>query len=91
MGAVGLKEMNRRGHRKARRNSLICLVILYLATVAPTFARNRLHMNIIGSNIPIEYCFILWCGLFAAMFPLALYLNRKQLKSTLQPTPHNAS
>jgi hypothetical protein len=82
VGKIGNEELNRGGHKKLRRILGISLIIL-----------------IFGLPILLlmkwQHAFWLLCYGFAALamapFPLALYLNRSQNKSTSQPTLADAN
>jgi drug/metabolite transporter (DMT)-like permease len=91
MGTVGFGELDRGGFQKVKRNLGYFFIALLVIPVMFLFARNRLHWQIAVSGSSCLYflnvCFIL----LAAVLPLALYLNRKQNKSTRQPTTDNAS
>ena len=89
-GSVGFKELDRGGHRKARRNLLVLLIILLVGPLTFFFTRSRLHWEVIGWNIPDEYYFVPYFALFAAIFPLSLFLNRVKNRSTSQATIANA-
>jgi hypothetical protein len=83
MGMVGFEELKRGGHRKVRRNLLLCLTLLLIGPIVLSYISIRLHWRIItGKDFTDVYWFIPFYVLVVFSFPLALYLNRKQRKST---------
>jgi hypothetical protein len=86
---VGLQELRRGGHQRARRIlwkcyfiwiaifiDLLCVAIAYKATSVELAMDYFLDFSLVLAAVP---------------FPLALYLNRKQNTSTSQPITNNAS
>jgi hypothetical protein len=88
-GLVGFDALDQGGHLKVKRNLLICLTVLLIVPLAVFSGRNSLHWKISGLDF-FELSSIPFCSLLAAILPLSLYLNRRQSKSTLQPTIPNA-
>jgi hypothetical protein len=92
MGTVGFKELDRGGYRKVKRNlGVFFIALLVLPLILILISRDLLHWQIVGLDITYQYFVIPFFVLWAAIFPLALYLNRKQAKTTPQPTVPNAS
>ena len=94
MGTVGLDELKRGGHRKVRRNLLVCLAVLFIFLLILAFTQVHMHWRIIAkdlANVHWLYWFIPFYVLVVAPFPVALYLNRKQKKSNSQPAGANVS
>jgi hypothetical protein len=91
LGSVGMVNLDRGGHRKVKRWLNLCLTVLFLIICIPGFTPNRLVRNVSGWNIPGAYSFIPLFVLLVAIFPLSLYLNRKQKKSTSQTTSADVS
>ena len=87
MGFAGYDELARRGHRQVRRIFFRCLMIALvvpLIVLGIEFLRKTWWNNLFFlSASPF------WV-LLVAPFPVALYLNRRQKKSTSQPTVTNA-
>jgi hypothetical protein len=91
MGMVGSDELKRGGHRKARRNLLLCLILLLICLFTLSYASIHLHWGIItGKGSADVYWFIPIYVLVVAPFPVALYLNRKQNKSNSDPNNADA-
>ena len=88
-GVIGFQELRRGGHRKTQRLLLICMLIEFTASLVvlgiakgyriPALDFTRTHLRYLAGMT------------FAASLPAALYLNRRQNKSTLQPTADHAS
>jgi len=92
MGMIGFDELKRGGHRKVRRNLLFCLFFLPISLIILSKASIHLHWKIItGKDFADIYWFIPFYMLTVATFPIALYLNRNQSKSTSQPAIDNAN
>jgi uncharacterized membrane protein (DUF485 family) len=94
MGMVGFDELKRRGHRKVRRNLLICLTILLIFPLILAFTQIHMHWKIIGKDFTDVYWsipFIPFYVLAVASFPIALYLNHKQKKSSAESTVADAN
>jgi hypothetical protein len=91
MGTVGLDELKRGGHRKLRRNMLLCLTLLLIGLIILSYISIRLHWKIItGKDFADVYWFIPFYMLVVSTFPIALYLNRRQRKSSSAPTNTDA-
>jgi drug/metabolite transporter (DMT)-like permease len=90
VGSVGLKELVRGGHRKVRRKLLVFIVTLLVIPFTLLIIRNRLHWKMIEWNFSDVYLFLPFYALFAAIFPLSLYLNRNLQTTPAQPTVPNA-
>jgi hypothetical protein len=90
-GSVGIKELDRGGYRKVKRNLAIFVIVLLIVPLLLLFTHNPLHWQIAGSDFAYLYLFIPFIVLWVAILSVALYLNRKQNKSTSQPTGANAS
>jgi membrane-associated HD superfamily phosphohydrolase len=88
---LGFDELKRSGHKKVRRNLLICLTLLLISLFILSYASIRLHWKITGKDFADIYWFIPFCLLAMSSFPLALYLNHRQQKSTTPPATDNAS
>ncbi len=88
---VGFEELKRGGHRKVKRNLLICLTILLILALIRAFTNIRLHGRTQGMDFIELYIFIAFYVLTVASFPIALYLNRNQNKSTTQQASANES
>jgi cell division protein FtsW (lipid II flippase) len=82
IGWVGFVELKRGGHRKILLVLKVSLIILLFITFFLIFAHNRLHWKMTWLNFEDVYLFIPFYALLVAIFPLALYLNRNQKKST---------
>jgi hypothetical protein len=92
MGGVGFKELDRIGYRKAKHQLLAIFIALLVAPLILLFiCRNFLHWGIALLNHTYLYFVIPFLVLWAAIFPLSLYLNRKNNKSLSQTTMPNAS
>ncbi|MGO9775968.1 MAG: hypothetical protein ACLQGT_08575 [Terracidiphilus sp.] len=91
IGMVGFEELKRGGHRKVKRNLLICLTILLILALIRAFTNIRLHGRTQGMDFIELYIFIAFYVLTVASFPIALYLNRNQNKSTTQQASANES
>ena len=80
LGWVGHGILNRGGNRMVSRISLVCMIISIVL----------LCISIdMGGRVTGWYCAVL--ALLVFQFPLALYLNRKQISSSPQPTSANVS
>jgi hypothetical protein len=91
MGMVGSDELKRGGHRKVLRNLLGCNTLLLISLLILSYTSIHMHWKIItGKDFSDAYWFIPLYVLIVATFPIALYLNRNQKKSTSQPTIDNA-
>jgi hypothetical protein len=93
MGMVGSDELKRGGHRKVRRNLLVCLTVLFKFPLILAFTQVHMHWRIVAkdlANVHWLYWFIPFYVLVVAPFPVALYLNRKQKKSTSDPNNADA-
>jgi uncharacterized membrane protein len=91
MGMVGSDELKRGGHRKVRRNLLVCLTLLLISLLILSYTSVHLHWKIItGKDFSDVYWFIPLYVLTVATFPIALYLNRCQNKSNSDPTNADA-
>jgi hypothetical protein len=94
MGIVGFKELDRGGFRKVRLNLGVFFIALIsipliIVPLMSLFTRYRLHWQIAGLD-PLYICFfIIFPALWVTIFPLALYLNQKQNKSTPQQESAN--
>lgn len=89
---LGFDELKRGGHRKVRRNLLLCLTLLLVSPIILSYTSIRLHWKIItGKDFADIYWFIPFFVLTVASFPIALYLNRKQKNSNSQPIIDNVS
>jgi hypothetical protein len=87
---VGLNELRRGGHQKIRRmlwRTFFAWIAIIIVFVVSAIALHQWALL----DSALDYIFYLSFALCAVPLALALYLNRKQLKSTLQPTTHNAS
>ncbi|MGA2277696.1 MAG: hypothetical protein ABSG00_08830 [Terracidiphilus sp.] len=91
IGIVGIEELKSGGHRKSKRYLLICTTILFIIFLIHVFISTRLRRNTLGMNSVDSCLLIAFYVLMAASFPIALYLNRNQNKSTSQPTADDAS
>ena len=91
IGIVGFDELKRGGHRKVRRNLLVCLTILTIFLIILALTRIHMHWKITGMDFADVYWFIPIYVLTVATFPIALYLNRKQKEISSQPTITDAS
>lgn len=89
LGYLGLDKLGRDGHRKLRRIIVRCLVLWFAITLVLigllTFFKADTYDFIIVDSI---YLFSL---LYATLFPIALYLNGNQKKSTSQQAGANES
>jgi hypothetical protein len=88
MGIIGFNELDRGGHRRFRRILRISLItwlaILGILVVLIT------HYKATAYDFAVDYSICLFWLLFAALFPLALYLNRNRKDTTSQATMPNA-
>jgi hypothetical protein len=92
LAMLGFDELKRGGHRKIRRNLLICLTLLVISLLILSYISIRLHWKMItGKDFTDVYWFIPIYVLAMASFPIALYLNRKQKKSTSPQESTNES
>jgi hypothetical protein len=92
LAMLGFDELKRGGHRKVRRILLVCLTLLLISLFILSYASIRLHWKMItGKDFADIYWFIPIYVLAVASFPIALYLNRRQNKSTSQAAIDNAS
>ena len=87
-GIVGSVELNRGGHRKIHRTHGLCLGVFFIISgiifIIMLHTKTVLEGTIeifIGANISI----------FAAKLPLAVYLSRKQKKSSAKSTVADAN
>jgi hypothetical protein len=86
LGIVGGDELKRSGHRKVTPVLLGCGFAWFLVCSFLIYISKRpLRWSI------VEALFIGMMLLIASQLPLALYLNRRQNKSTSQTTTDNAS
>jgi hypothetical protein len=91
LGTVGLDELKRGGHRKVRRNLLVCLILLLICLFILSYTSIHLHWGIItGKDSADVYWFIPIYVLVVAPFLVTLYLNRKQKKSNSDPNNADA-
>jgi len=89
LGYVGFNELDRVRHWRVRRVIRYCF-ILWIVISFILFGLTRFyHTN--GFDWVLNDSLYLFWILFAAQFPFALYLNRRQNKSTPQPTIDNAN
>jgi hypothetical protein len=84
-GVIGAQELNRGGHWKGRR----LYWSAYYVVLGISFSGALYTKAPLGSALVI--CCILISAISLIPLPLALYLNRKQNKSTSQPATNNAS
>jgi drug/metabolite transporter (DMT)-like permease len=91
MGTAGFDELKRGGHRKVRRNLLVYLIVLLISFLILAFTQIHTHWKILGIDSTDVYWLIPFWLIIVAPFPVALYLNWKQKKSTSEPTSANAS
>ena len=91
MGTVGFDELKRGGHRKTRRNLNVYLIVLLIFPLILAFTQIHMHWKIKGIDFTDVYWFIPFWVLLVAPFPVALYLNWRQKKSTSQPAGANVS
>jgi len=98
LGLVGLDELDRGGHRWVRRifrNFFIFLFAIFLILLGIALLCKAIGISLIPITAVLdrdfEYSFYPFIALIAAPFPLALYLNWNQTKSTSQPTSANVS
>jgi hypothetical protein len=92
IGGVGFKELDRIGYRKVKHKLLAFFIALLVLPIITFFIiRNLLHLQIAGLDLAYRYFVIPFFILWAAVFPLSLYLNRRKNKSTSQSTVANAS
>jgi hypothetical protein len=80
LGWVGCAILGRGGDRKVHRITVACMLILITLSSTLIFWVGQAN----GWIYPV-------LALSAAPFPLAFYLDRKQSKSTSQPTSANVS
>jgi hypothetical protein len=91
MGGVGLKELDRNGYRRVKHKLLgFFIVLLVLQFSLVIFSRNLLHRQVAGLDFNHLYFFAPFFVLWAAIFPLSLYLDRKKNKSLSQTAVPNA-
>jgi hypothetical protein len=93
LGFVGSNDLRRGEHRKIHPGLVDFIIILLasipilaLLTTIPALAFTKAVQHVV-----LEIAFYSWFAIIAAIFPLSLYLNRKQNKFTSQPTIDNAS
>jgi hypothetical protein len=79
-GFVGGHELDRHGHQQVRTNLVLYILLSF----------GLLSVLIIGGGYSEKWIYAVF-ALFALPFPVALYLNWNQTKSTSQPTSANAS
>jgi polyferredoxin len=97
LGSIGFDRLKRGGHQRARRilrNSIIVTLLasatsLILLIALILFDGPSLYKMIVLGWVSEYSLYLLWL-IWAASYPLALYLNRKQNKPTPQPTIANA-
>ena len=90
MGLVGLEELKQGGHKKARRELLVCLTVLLIIPLIVLSILKHTHGKMSVESSSDIYWFLPLYVLFIAVLPIALYLNRNQTRKTLQPTTDNA-
>jgi hypothetical protein len=91
MGGVGFKELDRIGYRKAKHQLLAFFIALLVAPLILLFiCRNFLHWGIAKLDHTYLHFVIPFLVLWAAIFPLSLYLNRKRNKSLSRLNVPNA-
>lgn len=88
LGMVGNQELDRGGHRRTRRITRNFLII-WIGMSLLLFGLTRLYKTTEFDLALKCLMYLLWL-LFAAIFPLALYLNRKQSRSSSYPTSVDA-
>ena len=87
---VGFQELDRGGHRKVRRILRNCLIVWGVVFVIMMVSGVLLRAWALLDSA-MDYFGYSSFVLVVLPLALALYLNRKQPKSTLQPTIDNAS
>jgi Ni,Fe-hydrogenase I cytochrome b subunit len=87
---VGLQELRRGGHQEVRRFWGKFLMVWFAIFVIILVEAIKHHETASPDSVvdSLLYLFLVPC---IVPFSLALYLNRKQPESTLQPTTNNAS
>jgi hypothetical protein len=85
-GWVGFEELDRGGHTSARKLFRKCLLVWLVISFILILPSVYFKIDYV-----FRYSLYLFGVLFAAPFPVALYLNRNQNKSRSQPTTDNAS
>ncbi|MGA2350071.1 MAG: hypothetical protein ABSF70_06545 [Terracidiphilus sp.] len=91
IGMVGFEELKRGGHRKVKRNLLICLAVLFILFLFLAFTGFELHWKVREMDSVYLCLLIPFYILLVASFPIALYLNRNQNRSTSQQESANES
>jgi hypothetical protein len=88
LGTVGSQELNRGGHLQAHRMHTVCLGVFFIicGLVFSILLWTKTLTVTVFQVFPLGLI-----GIYAAKFPLALYLNRKRPESTPQPTSANVS
>lgn len=89
LGILGNQELDRGGHRTARRITRNLLVI-WIAISLLLFGITRV-LKTTGFDLALDCLMYLLWVLFASILPFALYLNRKQNNSTPQQESANES
>jgi hypothetical protein len=89
MGIAGSDELVRCGHKKARRILWICLISWMIIPLI-LLGIQDLFKTILWEGA-LKVWFYLFLALITVDFPLALYLNRNQKKSTSQQASANES
>jgi hypothetical protein len=87
---VAFQEMDRDGLSKIKLNLFVCNIILIIVTFILVFTHHILLWKIGGWNFADEYLLIPLYAFYAALFPLALYLNRNMNKSSSPPANADA-
>jgi len=90
MGTIGSEELKRGGHQTARRIWKACILIPITVLFVLIITDNISYNKPIWTSAIGYLCFSSFV-LLATSYPMALYLNRNQKKSTSQPTTDNAS
>jgi hypothetical protein len=88
-GIIGFDQFRRGEQKKALRTWRNCLFAWFSASLI-SLGVTRLYKMTIPDWALHYWVYLAWV-LFAASLPVALYLNRNQSKSALQPTTDNAS
>jgi cation transport ATPase len=84
MGWVGHDELKRAGYRKILGVVNSLMFVLGNSAVILSLIHKHPRWKMTWWGFEDAYLFILLFVLIAALFPLSLYLNRKEAKSTLQ-------
>lgn len=89
LGMAGNQELDRGEHRRVRRITRNILIVWFSISLL-LFGITRLYKTTVFDFVLDYLMYVLWL-LFAAIFPLALYLNRKQKKSSTESTVADAN